>query len=67
MEDSTVVPKSDLLRKALEHVLEQRALFPEKSVTTIVDEAAMRFNLSPLDADALGRLVAEETGGEKKA
>ena len=40
---------------------EQRALYPEKSLAALLDEAGMRFNLNPLDAAALGRLFDPAT------
>ena len=54
---STIIPQSELTRKALAYIAEQRALKPHKSVANLLDEAGMRFNLTPLDTAALERLL----------
>ena len=53
---ATIMPASELVRRAAAWLAEQRALYPEKSLAALLDEAGMRFNLNPLDAAALGRL-----------
>ena len=55
---ATIMPASELVRRAAAWLAEQRALYPEKS---LLDEAGMRFNLNPLDAAALGRLFDPAT------
>jgi hypothetical protein len=59
---STIIPQSELVRKALAYIMEQRALNPDKSISGILDEAGMRFNLTPLDAAALERLLQDAPG-----
>ena len=54
---ATIMPASELVRRAAAWLAEQRALYPEKSLAALLDEAGMRFNLNPLDAAALGRVV----------
>ncbi len=56
---STLMPQSELLRRAVTHVHESVQEHPEKQLHAHIDDAAMRFNLSPLDAEALGRLFAK--------
>lgn len=56
----TVMPSSELLKRALGYVNDARQDAPEKSVSKILDEAAMRFNLSPADAEVLQRLFTTE-------
>lgn len=53
---SAIMPQSELLRKALAYITEQRALNPGKSLACLLDQAGMRFNLTPLDAATLERL-----------
>ena len=48
---STVMPQSELLRKAITFISEERD--SGKAVHQLVDEAAMRFNLSPKDTQYL--------------
>ncbi|MDR3358908.1 MAG: hypothetical protein LBN96_08710 [Desulfovibrio sp.] len=52
----TIMPQSELVRKSLAYITEQRALNPDKPVDRLLDEAGMRFNLTPLDTAALERL-----------
>ena len=53
----------DLIRQALAYLLEQRAQRKAQGLPVngarLLDEAGMRFNLSPVDAGALERLFAE--------
>ena len=58
---ATIMPASELVRRAAAWLAEQRALYPEKSLAALLDEAGMRFNLNPLDAAALGRLFDPAT------
>jgi hypothetical protein len=53
---STIMPQGELVRKALAYIMEQRALDPNKPVARLLDEAGMRFNLTPLDAAVMERL-----------
>ena len=57
---ATVVSQSELVRKAAEYINEQRAAHPQKDLATLLDEAGMRFNLTPLDAASLERIFSEE-------
>jgi len=49
-------PQSELLRKAFAYVNDALKEQPEKSLHEHIDDAAMRFNLSPVDAASLLRL-----------
>lgn len=62
---ATVIHQSELLRRALAWLDEQRLERPGKSMAELMDEAGMRFNLSPVDASNLHRLVTRESGGKK--
>ncbi len=57
---STVMPQGEMIRKAAAYVAEQRKENPKKSLNAAIDEAGMKFNLTPLDSQALERLFAEE-------
>ncbi|WP_374290662.1 hypothetical protein [Desulfovibrio desulfuricans] len=57
---TTIMPQGELVRKAAAYLAEQRALNPCKSLATLLDEAGMRFNLTPLDSAALERLFRAE-------
>jgi hypothetical protein len=56
---NTIMPQSALVKKAAVFVSETKAEQPEKNLSAIIDEAAMRFNLSPLDSEALLRLFSD--------
>ncbi len=58
---STIVSPSALVRKAAEWIAEARALHPEKPLASLLDEAGMRFNLTPLDSQSLERIFAKPT------
>jgi len=45
---TTVMPQSELLRKAITFISEERE--SGKDVFALVDEASMRFNLGPKDS-----------------
>lgn len=53
---STIMPQSELVRKAAAYLAEERARDPRKSLALLLDEAGMRFNLTPLDTMSLERL-----------
>ena len=58
---ATILPHSELLRRAVSYVNDTRIDSPERKLASIIDEAAMRFNLSPLDGEALQRLFSSDT------
>ena len=57
---ATVIPQSELVKRAAVFIKDELAEHPEKSLSALMDEASMRFNLSPLEADALFRLFRKE-------
>ena len=62
---ATVMPREELVRRALNYIAERRMACPGISVYDLLDEAGIRFNLSPRDQEALERLYREQTGGDK--
>ena len=58
---SSILPAGELIRKAAAFVAESRKEQPERSLESILDEAGMRFNLTPLDSEALYRLFTDST------
>lgn len=61
----TIMPQSELLRKAVIFVDECRREKPNAKLGNLLDEAGMRFNLSPKDSEALLNLfcTAENMAG----
>lgn len=56
---STVMPEGELLRKAVKWISERRKE-GETPLAQLVDEAAMRFNLGPLDSETLLKILKPE-------
>lgn len=56
----TIMPQSELLKRALAYINDAKQDEPGKKLAVILDEAAMRFNLSPIDAEALNRLFSQD-------
>ena len=55
------MPTGELVRKAAAFVAETRKTEPSRSLESILDEAGMRFNLAPLDSEALYRLFSDSS------
>ena len=55
----TIQPKGDDLRKAVKWVSEERKYNKEKNLKVLIEEACLKFNLSPMDADFLFRKLLE--------
>ena len=53
-----LIEHGELVRRALDYVQEERRSRPEASLSRLLDEAGMRFNLTPLDTAQLTRLFA---------
>ena len=56
----SIQPKGESLRKAVKWISEERTLNPGKNLQVLVDEAGLKFNLSPRDSQFLSRFVKEE-------
>lgn len=55
----SIIEHSELVARALEYVQGERLEHPERPLSSLLDEAGMRFNLSPLDAEQLARIFAD--------
>ncbi len=51
--NETVITSGDKLKKALQWVSEMQSTHPEKKRIKILEEAQVRFNLSPRDCEFL--------------
>ena len=56
----SIQPKGEDLRRAVKWVSEERKYNSEKEVKAIVQEACMKFDLSPMDEDFLLRHLLEK-------
>ena len=54
------MPRNELVRRAFEWILSERSLHPSGTLRALLDEAGMRFNLTPKDDLALNRLLQDE-------
>lgn len=64
---ATVMPHNELVRKALLYIDERLAEVPGARVDALLDEAGARFNLSPLDSEALLSLFREAQKRKREA
>ena len=53
---ATIMPKSELLRKAVTYIDNRLRDEPNLSLGNLLDDAGMRFNLSPRDSMALHQI-----------
>ena len=52
---TTIQPESESIRKATRWIMEERKYEPDKTLTQLIEEAGLKFNLSPLEEEFLGR------------
>ena len=57
---TTVQPEEEKIRRATKWLIEERKYSPDKSITSLIEEACLKFDLSPLDAEFLQRFVKDE-------
>ena len=59
---SNIQPQGEDLRKAVKWISEERRYGPAtKKLSTLVEEACLKFNLSPKDAEYLIKFFQQET------
>lgn len=57
---TTVQPDSENIRRATKWLLEERKYSPETPIAKLLEEAGMKFDLSPTEAEFLQRFVKDE-------
>ncbi len=55
----SIQPEGEDLKKAVKWVSEERKFNPEKKLKQLVEEAGLKFNLSPKRQEFLSRFIAE--------
>ena len=55
----SIQPTGEDLRKAVRWISDKRKYNPEKELKTVIEEACVKFDLSPLDEDFLLRKLFE--------
>ena len=63
---STVSPRSKVLTRAVQWISDSRKERPDARLHELVSEASQRFDLSPLDSDALFETILAEEKALKK-
>jgi len=53
---TTIQPKGENLRKAVKWISAERQYRPDRNYRRIIEEACLKFNLSPMDAEYLNKL-----------
>lgn len=56
---TTIIGHSELVRRAAGFVLDEHREHPDRSLASLIEEASMRFNLGPLDSEALRRILCD--------
>ena len=56
---TTLQPSGEELRKAVKWISEMRQDEPEKKLSKLIEEACMKFDLSPVDAEFLQKTLKE--------
>lgn len=57
---ATVQPEGEDLRKAVKWISEERKYNPESKLAKLIEEACMKFDLSPMDAEYLLNFFKKE-------
>ena len=56
---ATIQPKGEDLRKAVKWISEEHREKPDRSYRSIIEEACLKFNLSPKGAEYLNQWLAK--------
>ena len=56
----TIQPEGENLRKAVQWISDERKYGPKKKPVVLIEEACLKFNLTPADAEYLSKFVREE-------
>jgi hypothetical protein len=57
----TIQPKGDAIRKAVQWISDERQHGEATDLNRLVEQAAVKFNLNPMEVEYLLRLVKGET------
>ncbi len=56
----SIQPKGEHIRNAVKWISEERTYHPETPLTKLLENASIKFNLSPLEVDWLERFIKEK-------
>lgn len=57
---STVKPTGEEIRQAVRWIGEERQADPSKKLAKLIEEACIKFDLSPMDAEFLARTIRQQ-------
>jgi hypothetical protein len=57
---TTVQPEGENIRRAVKWICEERTYNPPKKLSELIDEACLKFDLSPMDAEFLVRMLKDQ-------
>jgi hypothetical protein len=57
---TTIQPEGEDLRKAVKWIAEERKYNPDRKLTALIEEACLKFDLSPICEEFLARTLKEE-------
>jgi hypothetical protein len=58
----TILPQGEDLRKAVKWISEERQSSPARKLAKLIEEASVKFDLSPADGDFLFKFFKEQKG-----
>ena len=61
---ATIIQHEERVRRALKYISERKLDEPSAELMPLLEEAGLRFDLSPLDQEALERLFRETNGAQ---
>jgi hypothetical protein len=56
----TIQPEGENLRKAVKWLSDEHKYNPEKNYAKLIDEACLKFNLTPKEAEYLAKFINSE-------
>jgi len=57
---TTVQPEGEDIRKAVKWISEERQYDPQAQLSKLIEEACLKFDLSPMDAEYLLKLLKQK-------
>ena len=61
---STIQPEGEDLRKAVRWISDERKYGPGKKDAKLIEEACLKFNLTPMDAEYLAEFLRQNKNAE---
>jgi hypothetical protein len=58
---TTVQPQGEDLRKAVKWISEERKFNPDAKLSKLIEEACLKFDLSPMDAEYLLKILKKDS------